>query len=148
MCHSPSGVVRCVPPHPPLLQVANAVGAALGQVSGSVDRIVTLDSENRDASWESARQQCKEEARLIAVAAGAEPRSVDVVDMSEVEVPYVGKSGMTVRMRVRVVGDLFSSRQPMASEGEMQANEEVSEVSRWSSAAGGWPVVDYMWMVV
>ena len=104
------------------------MGAALGQVSGSVERIVTLDSDNRDASLKSARQQCEEEARLIAVAAGAEPRSVKVVDVSNVEVPYVGKSGMTKRMRVMVVGDLFSCRQPMANEGEMQANEEVSEV--------------------
>ena len=117
------------------------MGAALGQVSGSVDRIVTLDSDNRDASWESAQRECKEAATLTAVAAGADPRTVEVVDMNEMHVPYVGKSGMAVRMRVRVVGDLQSCEQPTTTEGDTQAEGGVAKVQpvqvrQWLSVAG------------
>ena len=115
------------------------MGAALGQVSGSVDRIVTLDSDDRDASWERAQQQCKEEATSYAVAAGAEPGSVEVVDVNEVPVPYVGSSGMAVRMRVRVVGDLQGYGQPTTTKGETQAKRGIAKVLQVSA------VVDCVW---
>ena len=140
------GVLRCVP-RP--LQVANAVGAALGQVSGSVDRIVTLDSDNREASWKRAQRECEEAATLIAVAEGADPRTVNTVDVSDMDVPYVGKSGVAKRIRVRVVGDLQSSEQPLPTEGESQPKGGVAKVQQVSTAVvecdrvGRWSAVDY-----
>ena len=103
------------------------MGAALGQVSGSVDRIVTLDRNDRDASWEKAQQECREAAILSAVKAGAERSSVEVVDVSEVPVPYVGSSGLAVRMRVRAVGDLQSCEQPIADVGGTQDKGGVAK---------------------
>ena len=116
------------------------MGAALGQVSGSVDRIVTLDSDDRDASWERAHQRCKEEATSYAVAAGAELSSVEVVDVNEVPVPHVGSSGMAVRMHVKVVGDLQGHGQPTTTKGETQAKRGIAKVLQVSAA-----VVDCVW---
>ena len=115
------------------------MGAALGQVSGSVDRIVTLDSDDRDASWERAHQRCKEEATSYAVAAGAELSSVEVVDVNEVPVPHVGSSGMAVRMHVKVVGDLQGQEQSTTTKGETQAKRGIAKVLQVSAVVDcGW----------
>ncbi|MBS0541804.1 MAG: hydantoinase/oxoprolinase family protein, partial [Proteobacteria bacterium] len=78
--------------------VANAVGAAIAQVSGEVDRIF------RDKSREEAIALAKEEAIDQAVRAGADRDSVVVVDVEDLPLAYL--SGNTLRTRVRVVGDI------------------------------------------
>jgi N-methylhydantoinase A/oxoprolinase/acetone carboxylase beta subunit len=80
--------------------VANAIGAAIGQVSGEVDRIFTYEKVGREASLEEARA----EAKRAAVAAGAAADSVQIVDVEELPLQYM--PGGAVRVRVKAVGDL------------------------------------------
>jgi len=80
--------------------VANAIGAAIAQVGGEVDRVVSLDGLTRSAALEEA----KGEAVDRAVAAGAKRESVEIVDVEEVPLAYLPSNA--VRFRVKAVGDL------------------------------------------
>jgi N-methylhydantoinase A/oxoprolinase/acetone carboxylase beta subunit len=80
--------------------VANAIGAAIAQVGGEVDRVYAIEPGRRDAVVDEARQEAVDRA----VAAGAEPHSVSVVDFDEVPIPYL--PGNATRIRCKAVGDL------------------------------------------
>jgi N-methylhydantoinase A/oxoprolinase/acetone carboxylase beta subunit len=80
--------------------VANAIGAAISEVSGSADRIVVVGSGNR----ESAHEQVREEARAQAVAAGADPSSIRLVFWEEIPVAYM--PGNATRLRAKAAGPL------------------------------------------
>jgi len=80
--------------------VANAIGAAIAQVGGESERIVSYQSLPRDAAIADLQQ----EAESRALGAGAAPESLRVVDIEETEVPYMGQE--TMRVRVKVIGDL------------------------------------------
>lgn len=86
--------------------VANAVGAAIAQVGGEIDRVYTIDPGRRDAVVDEARQ----EAMTRAVAAGADPSTVRVVDVDEVPLPYL--PGNATRIRCKAVGDLRLEARP------------------------------------
>jgi N-methylhydantoinase A/oxoprolinase/acetone carboxylase beta subunit len=93
-----SGASRLV--RPEHFAVANAIGAAIAQVGGEVDRVVSLDDLTRSAALEEAKQEAIEKA----VAAGAERESVQTVDVEEVPLAYLPSNA--VRFRVKAVGDL------------------------------------------
>ena len=80
--------------------VANAVGAAMAQVSGEVDRVVLLASQTREV----ALAQAEADATALALAAGALPGSVTVLDVEETPLTYL--PGNATRIHLRVVGDL------------------------------------------
>lgn len=80
---------------------ANAIGAALANISGEVDRIFSLTGTTREAAMAAAR----EEARAEAIAAGAVPGSVRVVDEEDIPLAHL-PGGTALRIRVRVLGDL------------------------------------------
>ncbi len=80
--------------------VANAIGAAIAQVGGEVDRIYSLDAMAREEALESARSEATDRA----VVAGAEAATVEVVDIEEVPLPYLPSNA--VRIRMKAVGDL------------------------------------------
>lgn len=80
--------------------VANAVGAAIAQVSGEVDRVYTLAEIGRDAALDDA----KERATEAAVAAGALRESVEIVDIEDVPLAYL--PGNATRVHVKAVGEL------------------------------------------
>lgn len=84
--------------------VANAVGAAMAQVSGESDRVMQLNGLSR----EEAIAQVTQEARERAVEAGADPARLSVLDVEDVPLAYSG--GQATRIRVRVVGDLKESQ--------------------------------------
>lgn len=86
---------------PEHFEVANAVGASLTQVSGEVDRLYVGAEARRRTSLDAAR----DEAIAGAVAAGADPATVRVVEMEELPIAYL--PGDAVRVRVRAVGDLL-----------------------------------------
>ncbi len=88
-----SEVVR-VPHH----AVANAVGAAMSQISGEVDRIF------RGLSHEDRLAEAERQARARAIDAGADPDSLSVVDVENLPLAYL--PGNAVRTRLRVVGDV------------------------------------------
>lgn len=85
---------------PAHFDVANAIGAAIAAVSGEVDRIVHLGPGGRRAAVE----EVSEEARARAVAAGASPGSVDIVEVEEIPLAYL--TNPAVRIRVKAAGPL------------------------------------------
>jgi N-methylhydantoinase A/oxoprolinase/acetone carboxylase beta subunit len=80
--------------------VANAIGAALAQVSGEIDRVVSLAETDRRAAIATATDQ----ARRQAIDAGAAPDRLTTVEVDEVPLAYL--PGNAVRLHVKVVGDL------------------------------------------
>lgn len=81
--------------------LANAVGAAIAQVSGEVSKVVQLD-DNLDR--EQAIEQITEEARQIAIAANADPKTLNILSKSDVPLAYL--PGNNLAISVTVVGDL------------------------------------------
>ncbi|PYM51749.1 MAG: hydantoinase [Candidatus Rokuibacteriota bacterium] len=86
--------------HVPHQAVANAVGAAIAQVSGEVDQI--FQGLSREEAIARARQLAEERA----VRAGADPASLQVVEVEDLPLAYL--PGNSLRTRVRVVGDVAS----------------------------------------
>ncbi|MCX5080075.1 hydantoinase/oxoprolinase family protein [Streptomyces sp. NPDC056121] len=80
--------------------VANAVGAAIAQVGGEVDRVFHIPEGRRDAVLAEAR----DEAVGRAEDAGARRGTVHVVDIEEVPLAYL--PGGATRIRVKAVGAL------------------------------------------
>ncbi len=78
--------------------VANAVGAAIAQISGEVDRI--FNDMSRDDILAAATAIAQDNA----LAAGADKNSLKVVEMEDLPLAYL--PGNAVRARVRVVGDV------------------------------------------
>ena len=95
------GQAITIPPH---FGCANAVGAAMAQVSGEVDRVVQLDKIPRD----EAIAMVRDDAEKKAVAAGADASTLAVIDVEDVPLAYIG--GNATRIRVRVVGDLDENK--------------------------------------
>lgn len=85
---------------PEFSSVANAVGAAIAQVSGEVERVMTLNGENREAALDDACQEAKENA----IAAGATAASVKIIEIEQVPISYL--PGNPTRLRIKAVGDL------------------------------------------
>ena len=80
--------------------VANAIGAAIAQVGGEVDRIYAMEGRGRD----EVLTEAKAEATQNAVNAGAHAGSVKIMDIEEVPLAYL--PGSATRIRVKAVGDL------------------------------------------
>lgn len=80
--------------------VANAIGAAIAQVSGEVDQVFSYERLGRDAALAHART----EATARAMQAGAHPGSVRIADLEELPLQYL--PGGAVRVRVKAVGEL------------------------------------------
>ena len=98
----PAGVSEML--RPEYAGVANAIGAAIGQVSGEIDRIYNIpDADARKAALADAEAQAKAQA----VSAGAAPDSVEVVNIEAVPLQYL--PGGATRVVCRVVGDLALS---------------------------------------
>lgn len=87
---------------PEHFSVANAVGAAIGQISGEVDRIFSLAKTTREA----ALAEAKREATDKAISAGAEPESIEVLDQEDVPLAYL--PGDATRIRLKVVGSMHA----------------------------------------
>jgi N-methylhydantoinase A/oxoprolinase/acetone carboxylase beta subunit len=84
--------------HVPHEAVANAVGAAIAQVSGEVDQV--FQNVTRDEAIARARRLAEERA----VTAGADPGTLTVVEVEDLPLAYL--PGNSLRARVRVVGDI------------------------------------------
>lgn len=80
--------------------VANAVGAAIAQVSGEADKIYSLTTLSRKDAIEDAIALATEKA----IAAGANAATISVIDQEDVPLAYL--PGNATRIRVKVVGDL------------------------------------------
>jgi N-methylhydantoinase A/oxoprolinase/acetone carboxylase beta subunit len=84
--------------HVPHQAVANAVGAAIAQVSGEVDQI--FQGLTRDEAIAEARRLAEERA----VRAGADAATLTMVEVEDLPIAYL--PGNSLRTRVRVIGDI------------------------------------------
>ena len=85
---------------PEHFDTANAVGAAIASVSGQVDRIFHVGPGGRQAALDEA---C-DEARERAVAAGADPATVLIVEREEIPLAYL--TSPAIRIRAKAAGAL------------------------------------------
>ena len=83
-------------------EVANAIGAAMAQVGGQVEKVFSLEGMSRQVALDSA----KDEAVGRAVEAGADPGSVEIVELDEVPLTYLPSNAILIR--VKAAGDLAS----------------------------------------
>jgi len=86
--------------------VANAIGAAIAQVGGEAEQMVSY----REVPRETAIEQVTAVAKQRAQQAGANRASIRTVDMEETAVPYMDEGA--TRVRVKVVGDIASAEGP------------------------------------
>lgn len=80
--------------------VANAVGAAIAQVSGETDKIYHLAESSRQEAIADAIQVAIKKAEQ----AGAKSASIKVIEQEDVPLAYL--PGNATRIRIKVVGDL------------------------------------------
>jgi N-methylhydantoinase A/oxoprolinase/acetone carboxylase beta subunit len=94
--------------HPRYAEVANAVGAAIALVSGRVERMYDLSGQGREA----ALGEAKREAIAAAISAGADARSVEIIDVQEMPMTHM-RAG-AVQIRIRAAGPLaaLASQKP------------------------------------
>jgi N-methylhydantoinase A/oxoprolinase/acetone carboxylase beta subunit len=90
------GISRVV--HVPHQGVANAVGAAIAQVSGEVDQVF------QNMTREDALARARALASQRAVQSGATASTICVVEEEDIPLSYL--PGNSLRVRVRVVGDI------------------------------------------
>lgn len=92
------GVDKCI--RPPHQGAANAVGAAIGKISGEVDMVEILEHRTEHEVVEDARCRAIE----LAVSKGAAPGSVRIAEVNKMPLQYMSQS--TIRVQVRAVGKL------------------------------------------
>jgi hypothetical protein len=84
--------------------VANAMGAALAQVGGEVDQVMSYHGRKRADVLDEASDL----ARRRAIEAGAIESTVAIVEIEELPLAYV--PGEAVRVRIKAVGDLAARK--------------------------------------
>ncbi|KAK0199608.1 Hydantoinase/oxoprolinase [Desarmillaria ectypa] len=93
-----AGVKRII--LPPFHSVANAVGAAIANVSGEVDTIEILEGK----SLSDTLERIKVEAMAKAVEAGAEPHTTRIAEVNVLPIQYV--TNQATRIIVKAIGEL------------------------------------------
>jgi N-methylhydantoinase A/oxoprolinase/acetone carboxylase beta subunit len=96
---TPKGVSEML--HPEHAGVANAIGAAIGQVSGEIDRIYNIAGPQERAA---ALADAETQAKAHAISAGAQSDSIKIVNIEAVPLQYL--PGGATRVVCRAVGDL------------------------------------------
>ncbi|MEP3891849.1 MAG: hydantoinase/oxoprolinase family protein [Hellea sp.] len=81
-------------------EVANAIGAAIAQVGGESERMLSYRETPRD----EAIKLVTHAATARALKAGADVATIRAVDIEETAVPYMDEGA--TRLRVKVIGDL------------------------------------------
>jgi N-methylhydantoinase A/oxoprolinase/acetone carboxylase beta subunit len=83
--------------------VANAIGAAISQVSGQIERVFALDELGREQTLELAKNIAINEA----ITAGADRNTIKIVDIEDVPLAYL--PGNATRVRVKAAGVLAAN---------------------------------------
>ncbi|MEP1471913.1 MAG: hydantoinase/oxoprolinase family protein [Halieaceae bacterium] len=81
-------------------EVANAVGAAIAPAGGEVESIVSYGKISREEAIAAATKEAEDKA----IAAGADPDRLRVLDIEENPMSYMADNA--VKLRVKVVGEL------------------------------------------
>ncbi|KAK6382988.1 hypothetical protein LTS17_003658 [Exophiala oligosperma] len=111
---------------PKFHSVANAVGAAISRVCGSVDAIYNI----AEAPLSEVLEDAKTQALANAVKAGADASNLSVVELDTLPIPYV--SGQ-LRVIAKAVGDLsldYVAESKGRSETETEVEESLMEATR------------------
>lgn len=85
--------------------VANAIGAAIAQIGGETERMVSYQEIPR----EEAIRQVSQQARETAIAAGADAATIRIADIEETTISYMAEG--STRLRVKAVGDIARQEQ-------------------------------------
>lgn len=80
--------------------VANAIGASISQISGTVDRIYPYTKIDREEALKQAEVEAGEHAKT----AGALPDTLSVVEREEIPLAY--DPNQSTRVKIKVVGEL------------------------------------------
>jgi len=104
---------------PDHFDAANAIGAAIASVSGQVDRIFHFGPGGRQAALDEAR----DEARDHAVAAGADPATVAIVEIEEIPLAYL--TSPAVRIKAKAAGALGGLCGPAADPPPGRGHESM-----------------------
>lgn len=89
---------------PPHYQYANAIGAAISEVSGEVETLWSAVRESRDEALRTATGKAVEKA----IRAGATPGTVRVLEVEEIPLAYLPNNA--VRVKVKAAGLLTAGR--------------------------------------
>ncbi|MDK3159676.1 hydantoinase/oxoprolinase family protein [Kamptonema cortianum] len=95
----PNGIADLV--RPEHAAVANAIGAAIGQVSGEIDRIYRIGSPEDQAA---AFDDVQDLARQKVISAGGRPEEIEIVNLEAIPLQYL--PGGATRVVCRAVADL------------------------------------------
>ena len=93
-----AGTTECIVPEH--AEVANAIGASIAQVGGETDKVYSYEQITREEALDSA----KTDAINRAMAAGANERTVEIIDFEEIPLAYMPDNA--VRVRAKAAGDL------------------------------------------
>lgn len=85
---------------PDNFEVANAIGAAIAMASGDIDRVYKLAGRTREEVVEDATSTAVDEA----IAAGADPDQIEIVELEEVPMAYLTEP--VIRIRAKAAGPL------------------------------------------
>lgn len=80
--------------------VANAIGSAISQISGEIEKIFAISKENRQEILNKAKESAINET----IKAGADSEKVEIVDLEDVPLAYL--PGNATRVKVKAAGDL------------------------------------------
>ncbi|MGO8960631.1 MAG: hydantoinase/oxoprolinase N-terminal domain-containing protein [Streptosporangiaceae bacterium] len=109
---------------PEHFDAANAIGAAIASVSGQVDRIFHFGPGGRKASLDEASA----EARDHAIAAGADPATVQIVELEEIPLAYL--TSPAVRIRAKAAGALGGLYGPAEAHADARATTPAGGTRR------------------
>ena len=115
------GVEQCL--RPPHHDAANAVGAAIAKIAGDVDEIVIPGGESEKELLERVKQNALKQA----IAKGADPNDVEIVQIEKLPLQYV--TNKATRFVVKAVGSLKVSGVDTSAAIEVNGNDNELENS-------------------
>lgn len=80
--------------------VANAIGAAIAQIGGEAERLVSYRNVPRDRAIKNVTREAFE----LAKAAGADEATIGIADIEETSISYMDEG--STKLRVKAVGDI------------------------------------------
>lgn len=89
--------------------VANAIGSAISQVSGQVEKIFIVDELGREQTLEFAKQLAFQQA----IDEGADPEQLVLIDLEEVPLSYLPRNA--TKIRAKAADRLLSEREGIQS---------------------------------
>lgn len=82
-------------------QYANAIGATLTKIGATIERTFSYEQVSRDI----AIKNLIDEAKKMAIRAGAKDGTIEVREIEELQIPYL--PGNAIKLKVKVVGEFF-----------------------------------------